>query len=935
MIPKLNYSAMYKADMGITFNLQDNCMVGLYGYCEIPYLGIRVLYESSARGNEVVCPITIAGCITYTYVELQNPTGFHYRFWIEPADVEEEDWMIISPRPSSGFIAPNETIPISWKFAPRTDGMYYLFWRFCFDVHRTCSPKDDTLGYYEFIIPFTGVAKTSYLKADPSNLDFDMIQIFDTKSKTTVVRNDGECPVNAHFILHHEQWLTNFPPEIVSIHPTRVQLKPQESASVTVTVRPSRMNLQHFYVIYNLEFNDDDEFVQGVLMDVFEKHLIDITFLGDHTTFKFTDILMDSPWSIWDAQQCWSMFSLSLLNQLLTPYHHTVPEGTVPQVSSIAFRFPPAPINSAPYVFKLHLSNVSELRGFWAVFTKPPKGWKRHLQQKICGTCGTSEFKDDHFADSPDLASQIWARKFNYNAANDKKFPPTCNTRKDLSFFEITPTSGSLKSKESQVISIKYSFGTIGVHQVSVLLRIFPAIFVWIDLTGRTLDVHQPHIQLMNKKHMSLHPVCLSDMDPPVQMFWLYNGGNTVASFTVDLEPFEKVKDENFGHAVMECLTPKGDVQPQSWFPIRLKFSPLEYTHYMAPLIIYPSFDKTQLQAILYGSAAMNCSVSLRPAATTETVRKFVLVDSGVPVTLSPSHVTIGHLIPTGHSVSRVVFLTNIHARNTMKYTWQNVPIEGGGMISFHPNFGRLAPKEEASCKIIIQAGDTPVVLSTMIACTIEDETATVIYEFVLNQWRDYMKNTQLRDSEQCSNEVAHKPEKPEIYNRLLAVSLYIGSVFGQYDNIHSKEKSRIGFVAPLKRDQDLSIESLTRLPFTFTGSRFCQSIICDMIWDMIQSQSFASFIRVATKRKAPLFEEYADAEMNNVLDAESNESQQEQTVIPLHSTSEILEKSVFNIMHEMAERYAHASTRNKWFDIPPVQPKAMVDVEKHRNLFT
>lgn len=60
-----------------------------------------------------------------------------------------------------------------------------------------------------------------------------------------------------------------------------------------------------------------------------------------------------------------------------------------------------------------------------------------------------------------------------------------------------------------------------------------------------------------------------------------------IASYTVDLEPFEKLKDENFGHAVMECLTPKGDVPPRSWAPIKLKFSPLEYTTYTVSHIAY------------------------------------------------------------------------------------------------------------------------------------------------------------------------------------------------------------------------------------------------------------------------------------------------------------------------------------------------------------
>lgn len=209
------------------------------------------------------------------------------------------------------------------------------------------------------------------------------------------------------------------------------------------------------------------------------------------------------------------------LNQLMTPQHFTVPEGTLPHVSSVAFRFPPAPINTEPFVFKLHLSNVSELKGYWTVFTRPPSAWKRHLQQKICGACGTSEFKDGHYMDSIDLSSQLWAKKFNYNSAPgavNPKLPPLCNSIKDLNLFDISPTNGSLKSKESQVITIKYSFAALGVHEVSVLLRIFPAIYIWLDLRGRTLDEHQSYIQLMNKDQMNLHPIALSDIDPPIQV---------------------------------------------------------------------------------------------------------------------------------------------------------------------------------------------------------------------------------------------------------------------------------------------------------------------------------------------------------------------------------------------------------------------------------
>lgn len=192
----------------------------------------------------------------------------------------------------------------------------------------------------------------------------------------------------------------------------------------------------------------------------------------------------------------------------------------MPQVSSVSFRFPPAPINSEPCVVKLHISNVSELKGYWATFTKPPNGWRRLVQQKVCGTCATLEFKDGHYSDTPDLASQIWAKRFSYSTAIGaaNKIPSTCNSTKDLGLFEISPTNGTLKSKESQVITIKYSYTSPGPHEISVLLRVFPAIFIWLELRGRTLDVNQPHLQLMNKRQMKLHPISLSDIDPPVQV---------------------------------------------------------------------------------------------------------------------------------------------------------------------------------------------------------------------------------------------------------------------------------------------------------------------------------------------------------------------------------------------------------------------------------
>ena len=57
-----------------------------------------------------------------------------------------------------------------------------------------------------------------------------------------------------------------------------------------------------------------------------------------------------------------------------------------------------------------------------------------------------------------------------------------------------------------------------GIFRMPVLLRIYPAIFVWIDLEGVCLGPMQPGFQLMYPKEMVFHPISLNDIDPPIQV---------------------------------------------------------------------------------------------------------------------------------------------------------------------------------------------------------------------------------------------------------------------------------------------------------------------------------------------------------------------------------------------------------------------------------
>lgn len=219
-------------------------------------------------------------------------------------------------------------------------------------------------------------------------------------------------------------------------------------------------------------------------------------------------------------ERCVHLFIYFRLNWLMIPYGHTAEEGTLPDVSVVTFRFPPAPVDSEHSVFQIPLSNTSELKGYWELFTNPPKNWKKFLNRTELNS--NMIFYDGHFQDNPDLLAKLWASKFsvgNGNESNSKS--GTLNSRSDMELFHISQTKGCIDNKDSKVLTFTYNFEKVGYHKMTVLLRIYPAIFIWIDLSGRTLDLDQPYLQPMYKHHLTLHPVSAADLDPPVQVYIL------------------------------------------------------------------------------------------------------------------------------------------------------------------------------------------------------------------------------------------------------------------------------------------------------------------------------------------------------------------------------------------------------------------------------
>jgi hypothetical protein len=54
----------------------------------------------------------------------------------------------------------------------------------------------------------------------------------------------------------------------------------------------------------------------------------------------------------------------------------------------------------------------------------------------------------------------------------------------DMEHFNISPLGGSLKPGEQEQISLRFSYSTVGKHQMLMLVRVLPAIFIWVELKG-------------------------------------------------------------------------------------------------------------------------------------------------------------------------------------------------------------------------------------------------------------------------------------------------------------------------------------------------------------------------------------------------------------------------------------------------------------------
>lgn len=93
------------------------------------------------------------------------------------------------------------------------------------------------------------------------------------------------------------------------------------------------------------------------------------------------------------------------------------------------------------------------------------------------------------------------------------------------------------------------------------------------------MEFETPYIHFPSNCHR-FAPVALGERECPKQLYELYNGGSIPVTFEIDCMPLELLRRENYDHPVLECLNPKGVVQPGSSYAVEWLFYPIEARTY-------------------------------------------------------------------------------------------------------------------------------------------------------------------------------------------------------------------------------------------------------------------------------------------------------------------------------------------------------------------
>ncbi|XP_066544141.1 cilia- and flagella-associated protein 65 isoform X2 [Amia ocellicauda] len=635
------------------------------------------------------------------------PLTFEWRIW-------SPDSQVLSVLPKEGILQPNESLAQTWSFTPLAETQYCLKPCLVFCPLRTQS-SISSIKKTRLSLRVMGLAAQGTIEAESPVVDLGPVLVGSCQMCDLVLLNHGSCPLR--FSLTIEQGFTGpCLPEELQNDPIALDLEccngtipARSKVIVKATAKPARRVPYSWSITYEI-LTSTGQVIAGA------QSLCQVNAQGVYPMLTVSDARSSGSVEGISKLQLWNLFSLETLNSYLqrdptpteltyrVPTRHSLrrcPSVFTPVL--LDFNFSAAPLGSEPSSVLLMFENKGTIPVEWSFL----------------------------FPADQQIELEYWAESGEFDATELHEMRV-----QDNKLFGISPRSGSLLPGQQRAVQLTYRHEFAGTDHLPVLLKVSHGREILLNFIGVTLEKDRRYIHFTSSKH-TFAPVAIGSFSPPKQIYELYNGGSVPLSYHIDMEPLEDLKEENFGHPILQCLNPTGEVQPGRTAFVEWVFSPLEARTYSVDVPIHilegdsalVSFEGAGYDARALGEAA---PLSDGTPSSLSSTQKVPL--PGQLVFLSEERISFGD-IPVCSKNTRMVFLYNTSETERVFYTWHSCIHNAGQVVQMHPESGELAAGESSHCVITLCASGSPSFCVQDLICQVTTGGALTQYRSELQQW--------------------------------------------------------------------------------------------------------------------------------------------------------------------------------------------------------
>ncbi|XP_065416527.1 cilia- and flagella-associated protein 65 isoform X3 [Chrysemys picta bellii] len=677
--------------------------------------GESLLLLLEGDGNLYFKPTCVGTSTTRTYT-IKNCTRLPMQFkW----KIQESDRKVLSVKPATGVIQPNEALAQTWTFTPGEETKYLLrSWVSVWRAHGSSGPESPERTRYTLRVIGEGALGT--IRAQEEQRDLGNILVGGLQSCDLVLLNNGICSLN--YILHVEQIITGpCDPEEVLSDPLALELDhykgmipARSKAIVQATVSPARQLHYTWSISYTISTPKALDPANAVGE---QQALCCVVATGVYPSVCVTDVCAAGSARGISKLHLWRLFTLETLNQYLerdptsaeltyrVPTRHSVcPVPPVHTPVLLDFNFGAAPIEAEPSVVILMLENNGVVPVEWAFL----------------------------FPSDQKIDVEHWAENTEFNPSELHQMRV-----QDNQLFSVSPKSGRLFPGQEQTVLLSHRHDFIGTDRLPVLLKVSHGREILLNFIGVTVEREQRYVHFTSTKHV-FTPIAIGSSSPPKQIYELYNGGSMAVAYEIQLDSVMKIQEENFQHPVFVCLNPRGETLPGMTSHIEWVFSPLEARTYSVDVPIHILEGDSALitfQGIGYDPHIMGETAQfdqvLSPSVTPGSSK---LTVPGQTAFLSQHRICLGN-IPVYSKSSRLVFLNNASESEAVIFAWHVGTSNASEMLQIVPEMGVVQPGESTHCIITLQASGNACFYNVDLVCEVVMQQPLAKYEKALQEW--------------------------------------------------------------------------------------------------------------------------------------------------------------------------------------------------------